>query len=218
LVVANIHSSEIYTLEAFELKPAVIASKEHTDLELLAGIALGDNPSFEELFRRYYEPLSHYAYKYVRDRVASEDIVQDVFLKLWNKREALKDDVALKPYLYVAVRNTSLNHIKIASRKATIEDDKFDPLFVNSRTAEDDLQFQELEQKVMAAINQLPPKCREVFVLSRYEDKSYKEIAETLEISVKTVENQMGKALRKMRESLGAYLKIMLFLVFFGVF
>ena len=148
----------------------------------------------------------------------AEDIVQDVYLKFWKKHENLKPDLAAKPYLYVAVKNTSLNHIKSAKRNSNVEDEQANVIFVNNETAIDKMEFEELEQKILDAINELPPKCREVFRLSRYEELSYKEIAESLDISVKTVENQMGKALKRLRESLHTYIKMAVLLIIFNVF
>jgi len=141
----------------------------------------------------------------VRDHEASEDIVQQVFMKFWDKRERLNPTLEVKPYLFVAVKNTSLNYLKVSKRTAGMEDEQFINLNPEKRTAEDDMELQELEATLQKVIKDLPPKCQQVFVLSRFEEKSYKEIAAEMEISVKTVENQMGKALRKLREGLQRY-------------
>lgn len=131
----------------------------------------------------------------------------------------MKSEMEIRPYLYVAVKNTALNKIKVNRRTSDVEESTMNPLFVEHRDASDDYEYQQLEQVIMTAIEALPPKCREVFRLSRFEDKSYKEIAATLDISLKTVENQMGKAIKRLREAHEKYksLGLMLLLVlFFG--
>ncbi len=182
----------------------------YTDKQLVAKMADGDKFGFEQLFKKYYAPLCGFAMKYVRDQEASHDIVQEVFYKLWNKHENMKRDIEIKPYLYVATKNTSLNYLKTSARNIDVQEESFNNYFVEERTAEDDIGFDEMKAKLQETIAALPPKCREVFVLSRYEDKSYKEIAAHLGISVKTVENQMGKALKRLRVGLSRYLKIMI--------
>jgi len=157
--------------------------------------------------------------KYVKDGLTSEDMVQQVFMKMWDKRVKLNPQMEVKPYLFVAVKNTCLNHIKVAKRSADMEGDQFDNLNAETGTAEDDLELAELQHCIDETIAALPPKCRQVFVLSRFEDKSYKEIAEEMGISVKTVENQMGKALRKLREGVHKYrsaVAVALIFSFFG--
>ena len=193
-------------------------STTSTDRELFAGFRAGDQLGFELLFKRYFEGLSHYAFRYLKDNQAAEDVVQDVFFKLWNKREQLRAEIEIKPYLFIAVKNTSLNQIKSNSRISDVDDDHFGNMVVNNRTAADDMELHELEMRVKQVIDTLPPKCREVFILSRYEEKSYKEIAEHLNISVKTVENQMGKALKRLREGVGKYMKPLLLFILIHFF
>ncbi len=153
--------------------------------------------------------MCYHAWRYVKDRSTAEDIVQDVFFKLWKKMQhnELKKNLDIKPYLYVAVKNTALNKLKVNKRRADLEEKSLTPLFVETMTAADILIYNELKNHLMNAITDLPPKCREVFQLSRLENMSYKEISEQMNISIKTVENQMGKALRRLRESLGKYQK-----------
>lgn len=126
----------------------------------------------------------------------------------------MKPDLDIKPYLYVAVKNTALNKLKVNRRKADVEETSINPLYVENRTAEDNMEYNEMEQVLMDTIAELPPKCQEVFRLSRFEEMSYKEIAAELDISVKTVENQMGKALKRLREALERYKKLIVLLLF----
>lgn len=158
--------------------------------------------SYEELFRQWYTPLCKLVFRILQDKALTEDTVQEVFIKLWEKREELKIEVSLKAYVYRAAINASYNHLEKNKRygKLSLEDMTVDPS--DSHTAEAYLHAKELEKKIGEALASLPEACREVFMLSRYENLSYKEIAETLGISVKTVENQMGKALRIFRERL----------------
>lgn len=159
--------------------------------------------SFEETFKLHYKALCNAANKILDDKDASEDVVQDVFLKLWAKKEDTAIIQSIKSYLYRATINTSLNYLE--SNKKVIRLQPADELkqFVN---AGEELQHKELEVKINEAINQLPPKCKVIFVLSRYEGMKYQQIADHLGISIKTVENQMGKALQMLRERLKPFL------------
>lgn len=165
------------------------------------------------LFRTYYQPLCNYAYTYVQDRDEAEEIVQATFLNIWEKRNNLAIHTGVKPYLYAMVRNACLNvlkHEKIKQQHAAME------MAVADRSVESTtrtVMAMELETRIYQAMDKLPEQCRLVFKLSRFEELKYGEIAEQLNISVKTVENQMGKALRIMREQLKDYLPLVIALV-----
>lgn len=174
---------------------------------------MGDITAFEMLFRTYYQPLCRYAYSFLQDKESAEEIVQSTFLMVWEKRDTLAIRTSVKPYLYAMVRNACLNvlkHEKIKQKHAGEE------LAVADRSYDSVSQMvasNELEYKIKAALERLPEQCRIVFKLSRFEELKYAEIAEQLNISVKTVENHMGKALKIMREQLKDYLPlIMVFL------
>lgn len=173
----------------------------------------GDITAFEMLFRTYYQSLCNYACTFVRDREEAEEIVQSTFTGMWEKRDNLSIHTGVKPYLYAMVRNACLNqlkHEKIKHRHAAME------MAVAERSIESvtrAVEASELEHRIMEAMSRLPEQCRIVFKLSRFEDLKYAEIAEQLNISVKTVENQMGKALRVMREQLKDYLVILFVLL-----
>ncbi len=158
--------------------------------------------SYEELFKNWYAPLCKLIFRTLKDKALTEDTVQDVFIKLWEKRNELKIETSLKSYLYRAAINATFNIIAKNKRypKLSIEDMTTEISY--SSNIEGEIQARELEQKINDTLMTLPEGCREVFVLSRQEGLSYKEIAETLEISIKTVENQMGKALKVFRERL----------------
>jgi RNA polymerase sigma-70 factor (ECF subfamily) len=180
--------------------------------QLMATLQAGDKTAFEMLFRTYYQPLCNYAYTFVQDRDEAEEIVQATFLSVWEKRDKLDIHTGVKPYLYAMVRNAALNilkHEKIKQQHVALE------LAVADRSVESvtrTVMASELETRIHKALEKLPEQCRLVFKLSRFEELKYAEIADQLNISIKTVENQMGKALKIMREQLKDYLP--LFLVF----
>ena len=158
--------------------------------------------SYEELFRNWYVPLCKMIFRILKDKALTEDTVQEIFVRLWEKRDELKIETSLKSYLYRAAINTAFNVLEKNKRypRLSVQDMAIEvPV---SSGVEQDIHAKELEAKINATLLKLPEACREVFVLSRQEGLSYKEIAETLSISVKTVENQMGKALKVFREAL----------------
>lgn len=162
------------------------------------------------LFRTYYEPLCNYAYSFLRDKEDAEEVVQSTFLLVWEKRETLEIRTSLKSYLYAMVRNACLNVLKHQKIRQRHEEEET-ALAERSRDAiAHTVAGNELEQRIQEAVEQLPEQCRMVFKLSRFEELKYSEIAEQLNISVKTVENHMGKALRIMRERLKEYLPVII--------
>jgi RNA polymerase sigma-70 factor, ECF subfamily len=173
-------------------------------------LRVGDITAFEMLFRTYYQPLCHYAYTFLQDREDAEEIVQSTFLLVWEKRETLAIRTSVKPYLYAMVRNACLNvlkHEKIKQRFAVEETALADRSHDSVSHA---VASNELEYRIKIAMEELPEQCRMVFKLSRFEELKYSEIAEQLHISVKTVENHMGKALKIMREQLKDYLPLII--------
>jgi len=178
--------------------------------QLLVTLQAGDITAFEMIFKTYYQPLCNYAYSFVHDRDEAEEIVQATFLSVWEKKDNLTIHTGVKPYLYAMVRNAALNvlkHEKIKQQHATVE------LAVAERSVESvtrTVMASELEDRIYKALNKLPEQCRLVFKLSRFEELKYAEIAEQLNISIKTVENQMGKALKIMREQLKDYLPLLI--------
>lgn len=173
----------------------------------------GQITAFEMLFRTFYQPLCNYAYSFLQDRDEAEEIVQSIFMNVWEKRSKLEIRTAVKPYLYAMVRNACLNvikHEKIKQQHVAME------LNVAERSVESvsrTINASELETKISNAMDRLPEQCRLVFKLSRFEELKYAEIASQLNISVKTVENQMGKALKIMREQLKDYLPLIAVLI-----
>ncbi len=150
--------------------------------------------------------LANVAYKIVNDRDAAKDIVQDVFVKVWNRKTDLQPESVTSSYLYRSVVNTGLNYLEKNKRLHQLDSSLMEQFINNDILPDESITNQELLENINAAIDLLPPKCRTIFVLSRFEELKYKEIAEHLNISIKTVENQMGIALRRMREQLSPYL------------
>ncbi|MBO6515732.1 MAG: RNA polymerase sigma-70 factor [Bacteroidia bacterium] len=168
-----------------------------------------DEKAFEEVFRTYYPELCRFAYKYVENQDVAEELVQELFYSLWAKLDAIDINTSIKSYLYSSVRNAAYNYFK--RQKVA---DKYVAHQMNHGAvvvaADQRLEVKELSNRIDKAIESLPDKCKQVFRLSRVENKKYKEIAEELDISIKTVENQMGKALKVLRKELGSYLPVAL--------
>lgn len=168
-------------------------------------IRRGDMVAFEVLFKTYYGELCNYAYRYFRDKDTAEEVVQDLFYKLWEKKETLVIRSSIRSYLYRSVYNNSMMLLREkATRKTT------NKLPVNSEMIPGDepdirLQTNELDQIVQTTLSSMPQKVRKIFEMSRFEGLKYKEIALRLLISIKTVEANMGKALKLFRENLKEY-------------
>ena len=163
---------------------------------------LKDEASFEILFRKLYGPLCKTIFKVVQDKQAAEDIAQDAFFVLWEKRKEV--NVSIKSYLYRAALNKAFTYLERNKRWVrTQQDDDWYEFEPSANTTQEIFQFNETQNEVNKAISSLPPACKTVFLMSRMEEMSYKEIAEALNISIKTVENQMSKALRIVKERVG---------------
>lgn len=161
------------------------------------------NKVLESLFKRHYAELVRYSFTIVKENEAAEDVVQKIFIRLWEKRNELDEIVNFRAYLFRSVYNSSIN---LWSARKKISNDESLINFSSSDQTDDEVLSQELQLQIQQALETLPEKCREVFELSRLEGLSYKEIAEQQQISIKTVENQMGKALKLMRNALSAYM------------
>ena len=166
------------------------------DRELLARIRQDSPNAFDDIFRVYYPSLVGLAESIVQQRAAAEDIAQDVLVALWRRRHALAIETSLRAYLFRATRTRALNRIRHERVARAAQPQPPDAAAVQAETA----------AALRAAVQTLPPRCREVFELSRVHGLAYAEIADVLGISIKTVENQMGKALRILRKHLAPWL------------
>ena len=172
----------------------------------------GDRKAFEELFHSYYTPLCRFAFRYVKDADDSEEIVQDTFVNFWNRRESISVEASLKSYLFTSVRNKCLNHLKHLS---VVREHEHYVLAESSGLSDDDeLVTEELAVRIRQAVNNMPEQRKRIFQMSRDEGLRYKEIAEYLNISIKTVENQIGQALKYLRTELSDFL-VLLWMVYF---
>jgi len=175
-----------------------------------------DEQAFEMVFKSHFKALHAYALAIVKDSAEAEEVVQTVFLKLWEKRENLKISTSLKAYLYKAVYHGSINHLKHEKVRMKHSEQQ---LYINQQeAASESMAFreereEELSERFKRALSLLPEKCRMVFYLSRFEELKYQEIAQRLDISVKTVEAHMGKALKTLRTQLAEYMPVLLILL-----
>lgn len=172
-----------------------------SDQELMDLLRKGDESGLDGLFRKHYVELCRVADRIVANEAAAEDVVQELFLSIWQKRNTLPVIDSIEAYLRRSARNRSLNYLRDQKR---IPSGNGEMPILSSSVDETSapLELEELQQKVDGAINSLPERCRLVYVLSRFENLSHKEIGEKLKISPKTVENQMGRAYRFLRDAL----------------
>jgi len=181
-------------------------SNQLTDGQLLERIKRDDSDSFELLFRRYFNRLKAFTISFVKDDALAKDIVQEVFIKVWEKRASIKD-ISLEVFLYKMVRNQCLNylrHVKVVeNRSGGLKDaTQMEELYRIDIIRDEPylLIEKELEHEIVEVMNQLPDKCKEVFQLSRIDGLMNAEIADKLQVSVKNVEKHMTKALKHFRE------------------
>lgn len=171
----------------------------------------GDKTAFELIFHEYYKPLVIYVTTILKSRDEAEDIVQQVFVTVWEKKEQLEIHTSLKAFLYRAVYNAAMNKLKqYAVREHYAGEIRSNAGFAQT---DDRLQQKELQHKLDEAINDLPEQCARIFKMSRYDQLKYQQIADALDLSVKTVENQMGRALKLLREKLKDYLPLLLLIL-----
>lgn len=176
-----------------------------SDADLLARLRAGDHAAFDAIFRQWYEPVVRSANRVLHDPGVAEELSQDVFLELWRRRESLAPDSSVAGYLMQAVRNRSLNHLRhlqVQQKSAVYVEALSEP----TEYADADTQAGELQDAVRSAIDALPPRTREVFLMSRERNLRYSEIAEQLGVTVKAVEANMSRALRQLREKLSPFL------------
>jgi RNA polymerase sigma-70 factor (ECF subfamily) len=165
------------------------------------------------LFKAHFAGLCYFAQKYVKDFEAAKEIVQDACFNLWEKRDSIDMERPVKSYLTMIIHNKCTNHLR--------DNRKFDHYILHAENLLDIPEYEdadtfvekELEANIEIALIELPEKCREIFVMNRYENLKYQEIADKLQISVKTVESQMSKALQHMRIRLAEYVSVLLLIV-----
>ncbi len=172
------------------------------DSEIIGRIRNGDKLEFETLFRSSYVSLVCYAKRILRDHDTAEEIVQELFFRLWQDREKLNIESSLNGYLFRSVHNRALHHIEhqqVVSRHAG---EVAAGTELSSEPVTEAIYYSELQTKIAGVLERLPGRCRTIFRMSRFEGLKYNEIAEKLAVNVKTVEADMGKALREFRKAL----------------
>lgn len=189
------------------------------DPELLTRLKTNDELAFKVIFNRYYSRLYYFILEFIPLNDLAENIVQDTFFTLWNKRFELKDDSNLSAYLFTVAKKNCLYRLRDQRYKKK--------LFITTSASQDELDlnmevlstldsssytFEEIGKIIERTLDELPPQCKKVFVLSRFEEKKNKEIADELNISVKVVEKHISKGLKKFRESLKDYLPFLAYL------
>lgn len=180
------------------------------ELEKWAGqINKGNKAAFEKMFLAYFEPLSKFAWRFVKSSHVAQELVQDVFLNIWENRTSLDARKNIKSYLYYAVRNEALNYIRDQETAKKYNEQIGWLKSVPVTQMHDFDEESEFVQQAKQAIKDLPEGARLIYKLNRKDGLTYREIAEVLEISPKTVESQMGRALKILRQRLSCYLPIL---------
>ena len=176
-----------------------INNNQRSDSELVLAIKNGDKNSFKEFYFRYYKMMIHYGYLHTHSMDVTRDLVQDLFFNVWKKRDGLDPEKSIKAYLYRALNNLIINNIKHSSSRTYSYESILDE---NKISDQHDVAF---EMDVQSALDFMPEKIKNVFLLSKVEGYKYQEIAEICEISIKTVEKRMSKALEYFRRKFKKY-------------
>lgn len=178
------------------------------ETDALAAIKSGDQRAFEQVFRQHYQSLCGYAIRILQEKEGAEEIVQDMFCKLWESRETVEIKSSLKSYLFRAVHNRCLNQIKHINIREAYKENNQERINHEEQHFSEHFEKFELQQQIDKAIQGLPTERQRIFRMSRFDGMKYQEIADELGISVKTVEAQMGKALKTLRTELSDYLPV----------
>jgi RNA polymerase sigma-70 factor, ECF subfamily len=172
------------------------------DSEIIGRIRQGDIEQFETLFRSSYVSLVKYARTLIKDKDTAEEIVQDLFFRLWQDKEKIKIESSLNGYLFRSVHNRCLHyieHLKVVERHSQ---EMIPETNESPENPADILQYKELQAKIARIVERLPERCGKIFMMNRFEGLKYSEIAERLSLSIKTVEANMGRALKEFRKAL----------------
>lgn len=173
--------------------------KNKTDLYLFKKVKLGDQKSFDLLFHKYYNSLCNYAYLYIKENDLTQEIVADVYLKIWNNRKKIEIQTNLKSYFLKSTHNEVVSYLRKSRLQTVSLDQNNDMNDIFEETPETLLINKETCNEFGNMIAELPKQARLVFRLHKVDGLTYKQIAEVLELSLKTVDNHMGRALKMMR-------------------
>jgi len=170
-----------------------------TDILIFKKIKEGDIQAFESLFRSYYEPLCRYSYQLIKDIETAKEIVQELFYIIWKERKSLAIFTSVNGYLYRSVKNKSIQYLQKVKIREDYRDLNSGYTDIETYTPQEELEYNELERHLQETLFLLPERRRKIFQLNRMEGKKYNEIAQELNISVKTVEAEISKALGELR-------------------
>jgi RNA polymerase sigma-70 factor (ECF subfamily) len=173
-------------------------------------LSIQSQKEFEQIFHSLYGELCSYANMFLKDLEAGEEIVQELFVKLWENRESVDIKSSVRSYLLRAVRNSCLNFLKHQKVEESYKQYNEEIRNESSFALDEEYVGSELELKIREVIDQLPPERKKIFLMSRFEGLKYREIADKSGISIKTVENQMGKAIKFLREELAEYTTLLI--------
>jgi len=176
--------------------------------ETIKALKSGDRKAFSNLFENFYQALCRYSFSIIRETVDAEDVVQKIFFKLWDQHSELEIQSSIKSYLYRMVHNESINFIQQKTNRSVKNYEIVSSTDANTDDVNEQMAASDLQQAINKALENLPPQCRKAFELSRMEQKSYAEIAQNMNISTNTVENQISKSLRLLRIALKDYLVV----------
>ena len=187
---------------------------DQIEIEILKGIQSANQKSFGYLIQLYFNPITLYAKSIVLDAELAKEIVQDVFLKIWDNRDSLEIKTSLKAYIYQMTHNLCIDHLRNRANKRNLNLISYDDLKLRLEIFEledhdslfDKLFTEQMEAAIHHAIEELPEQCREVFILSRYESLSYPQISKELNISLSTTKTQMVRAMHKLKDALKDFL------------
>lgn len=183
---------------------------DNPDLILLEKIRQNNQAAFDELFRKYYRKLVYFSLKITKTQDSANEVVQDLFVNLWEKRNHLELKVSVQAYLYRAVYNNSIYAFK---KEKKYQGEELNQINEPSEEFDNLFETNELEIKIYDLIAQLPTECQRIFKMSRFEELRYQEIADNLNLSIKTVETQMSRALKFLRNHLKDYIKLLIFIL-----
>lgn len=186
---------------------------KNLDSNIFWKVKNGDEEAFNIIYHSFYSQLCFFCDSYVKDMDLSRSLVQQVYVDIWIKREKIRISNSIKSYLYNAVKNKAIDHLRQLKNNLPISPEIEN---LQSLPFKDHVQESETLGQINQAINALPYKCREIFLLCKFEGLKYKEIAQKLNISIKTVEMQMGIALKKLRNKLTDNKTLKLFVIFFN--
>ena len=192
---------------------------EDTEFQLLEKVRNNDEVAFKVIYNTYFPKLYYFVFEFIPQHDLVENIVQDTFITFWNKRTELKEDTNLSAFLFTVAKNNCLYRLRDQRYRqklfssASIGQKEVDlNLHALSSLHTSDFIFNELNQLIEKTLAELPPQCKTVFILSRFEDKKNREIAEELGISIKAVEGHISKGLKKFRTALKDYLPLVAYL------